>query len=83
MGIIKEVRGKGLLTAIVIDHTRLEGKTAWDLCLKMKEHGVLAKPTHVHIIRLAPPLVISKEDLLKGIDSIRSALKEMPIAPRK
>lgn len=82
-GIIKEVRGKGLLTAIVIDHTRLEGKTAWDLCLKMKEHGVLAKPTHVHIIRLAPPLVISKEDLLKGIDSIRSALKEMPIASRK
>ncbi|QPG76379.1 ornithine aminotransferase [Brettanomyces nanus] len=76
-GIIKEVRGLGLLTAIVIDHTRLQGKTAWDLCLLMKNHGVLAKPTHVHIIRLAPPLVISKEDLLKGVDSIRQALKEL------
>ncbi|VEU19978.1 DEKNAAC100117 [Brettanomyces naardenensis] len=76
-GIIKEVRGLGLLTAIVIDDTRLRGKTAWDLCLLMKDHGVLAKPTHVHIIRLAPPLVISKEDLLAGVDSIRQSLKEI------
>lgn len=76
-GIIKEVRGKGLLCAIVVDHTRLQGKEAWDLCLLMKKYGVLAKPTHVHIIRLAPPLIISKEDLLKGVDAIRKALKEL------
>ena len=44
----------------------------------MKNHGVLAKPTHDNIIRLAPPLVISEEDLLKGVDSIRKSLKELP-----
>ncbi|KAG7861924.1 hypothetical protein KL939_000945 [Ogataea angusta] len=76
-GAIKEVRGKGLLCAIVVDDSKTNGKTAWDLCLKMKDHGVLAKPTHEHIIRLAPPLVISKEDLVKGVDSIRQALKEI------
>ncbi|SMN21966.1 similar to Saccharomyces cerevisiae YLR438W CAR2 L-ornithine transaminase (OTAse) [Maudiozyma saulgeensis] len=73
-GIISEVRGMGLLTAIVIDPSRTNGHTAWDVCLKMRDFGVLAKPTHDHIIRLAPPLVISKEDLDKGIDAIRNAL---------
>ncbi|ODV84723.1 hypothetical protein CANARDRAFT_208050 [[Candida] arabinofermentans NRRL YB-2248] len=77
-GIISEVRGKGLLCAVVIDDSKTDGKTAWDLCLLMKEYGVLAKPTHEHIIRLAPPLVISKEDLLKGVDSIRKALIDLP-----
>ncbi|GMM27931.1 ornithine-oxo-acid transaminase [Martiniozyma asiatica (nom. inval.)] len=77
-GIIKEVRGKGLLTAIVVDNSKTNGKSAWDLCLLMKNYGVLAKPTHEHIIRLAPPLVISKEDLLKGVDSIRKALVDLP-----
>ena len=76
-GIISEVRGKGLLSAIVIDESKTNGKTAWDLCLLMKDHGVLAKPTHDNIIRLAPPLVISEEDLLKGVDSIRKALQEL------
>lgn len=77
-GIIKEVRGLGLLCAVVIDNTKTNGKSAWDLCLLMKKNGVLAKPTHEHIIRLAPPLVISKEDLLKGVDSIRKSLVELP-----
>ncbi|CDO92249.1 unnamed protein product [Kluyveromyces dobzhanskii CBS 2104] len=77
-GVISEVRGKGLLTAIVINPAKANGRTAWDLCLLMKEEGVLAKPTHEHIIRLAPPLVISEEDLLKGVDSIRVSLAKLP-----
>ncbi|KAI5955381.1 CAR2 [Candida jiufengensis] len=77
-GMISEVRGKGLLSAIVIDESKTNGRTAWDLCLLMKNHGVLAKPTHDNIIRLAPPLVISEEDLLKGVDSIKQSLKELP-----
>ncbi|CCK69067.1 ornithine-oxo-acid transaminase KNAG_0B06390 [Huiozyma naganishii CBS 8797] len=76
-GVIAEVRGVGLLTAIVIDQTRTKGKTAWDLCLAMREHGVLAKPTHDNIIRLAPPLVISKEDLLRGCKAIEAALNTL------
>lgn len=81
-GIISEVRGLGLLSAIVIDSSKANGRTAWDLCLLMKDEGVLAKPTHDDIIRLAPPLVISKEDLLKGVESIRSALKKLPTATK-
>ncbi|KAG7193541.1 ornithine aminotransferase [Scheffersomyces spartinae] len=81
-GVISEVRGKGLLSAIVIDDTKTNGRSAWDLCLVMKEKGVLAKPTHDHIIRLAPPLVISEEDLLKGVEVIRESLKELPNAPK-
>ncbi|KAK6201572.1 ornithine aminotransferase [Scheffersomyces amazonensis] len=80
-GIISEVRGKGLLSAIVIDSSKANGRTAWDLCLVMKDHGVLAKPTHDHIIRLAPPLVISEEDLLKGVEVIKKSLAELPNAP--
>ncbi|GME71625.1 unnamed protein product [Ambrosiozyma monospora] len=76
------IRGKGLLTAVVVDDQKTYGKSAWDLCLLMKNYGVLAKPTHEHIIRLAPPLVISKEDLLKGVDSIRKALVDLPTAPK-
>lgn len=72
-GVITEVRGKGLLCAIVIDDSKTKG-TAWDLCLLMKDQGVLAKPTHDNIIRLAPPLVISEEDLLKGVTAIKNAL---------
>lgn len=81
-GIIAEVRGKGLLSAIVIDDTKTNGRSAWDLCLVMKNHGVLAKPTHDHIIRLAPPLVISDEDLLKGVEAIRKSLIELPTAAK-
>lgn len=73
-GIISEVRGLGLLTAIVIDPSKFNNHTAWELCLKMKEFGVLAKPTHDHIIRLAPPLVISKDDLLKGVKAIADSI---------
>ncbi|SSD59697.1 probable Ornithine aminotransferase [Saccharomycodes ludwigii] len=81
-GIISEVRGKGLLTAIVIDPTKSNGRTAWDLCLLMKDEGVLAKPTHDHIIRLSPPLVISKEDLLNGVAVIEKCLKKLPTAEK-
>lgn len=76
-GIISEVRGLGLLTAIVIDPIKFNNKTAWDLCLKMKDFGVLAKPTHDHIIRLAPPLIISEEDLLKGVQAISSSISAL------
>lgn len=81
-GIISEVRGKGLLSAVVIDESKANGRTAWDLCLLMKDHGVLAKPTHDNIIRLAPPLVISEEDLLKGVTSIKKSLVDLPNAPK-
>ena len=76
-GIVSEVRGMGLLLAIVIDPKKFNGKTAWDLCLKTKDYGVLAKPTHEHIIRLAPPLVITEEELLKGADAIDRALTDL------
>ena len=69
---IELVRGKGLLNAIVIRPKN--GKEAWDVCLKMKELGVLAKPTHQHIIRFAPPLVITEEQLREAIDLIKKAI---------
>lgn len=68
---IELVRGKGLLNAVVIRNK--PGKTAWDVCLEMKEHGVLAKPTHGNIIRFAPPLVITEEQLREGIELIKKA----------
>ena len=69
---IEFVRGKGLLNAIVIRPKN--GKEAWDVCLKMKELGVLAKPTHQHIIRFAPPLVITEEQLREAIELIKKAI---------
>lgn len=69
---IELVRGKGLLNAIVIRPKN--GKEAWDVCLKMRDMGVLAKPTHGHIIRFAPALVISEEDLRKAIEIIKEAI---------
>jgi len=74
--LVSNVRGKGLFVAIVIDETKTNGRTAWQLCLLMKERGLLAKPTHENIIRLAPPLVISKEDLARGVGIIKSSLEE-------
>ncbi|EEY20576.1 ornithine aminotransferase [Verticillium alfalfae VaMs.102] len=71
-------RGKGLLNAVVIDESGRNGRTAWDLCILLKEKGLLAKPTHGNIIRFAPPLVISETDLRKAIDTIGEALKELP-----
>lgn len=68
---IELVRGKGLLNAVVIRNK--PGKTAWDVCIEMKEHGVLAKPTHGNIIRFAPPLIITEEQLREGIELIKKA----------
>lgn len=69
---IQEVRGKGLLNAVII--APKNGKEAWDVCVKMKELGVLAKPTHQHIIRFAPPLVITEEQLRDAIAKIKEAI---------
>jgi ornithine--oxo-acid transaminase len=71
---IKAVRGKGLLNAIVIEPR--DGKTAWDLCLKMAENGLLAKPTHGDIIRFAPPLVINEDQINECLGIIAKSLKE-------
>ncbi|KAL4759288.1 ornithine-oxo-acid transaminase [Aspergillus foveolatus] len=76
--IIQTVRGKGLLNAIVIDESKTNGHTAWDLCMLMKEKGLLAKPTHQNIIRLAPPLVITEEEIAKALDIIKAAVAELP-----
>lgn len=70
---IEKVRGKGLLNAVIIRPK--DGKEAWDVCLKMKENGVLAKPTHQHIIRFAPPLVITEDELRDAIDRIKKSIK--------
>jgi ornithine--oxo-acid transaminase len=72
---IELIRGKGLLNAIVIKPTN--GKEAWDVCLKMKENGLLAKPTHQHIIRFAPPLVISKQEILCAVSIIKDSLEQV------
>ena len=72
--IVKLVRGKGLLNAIVINDTE-ESNTAWNLCLEMKDNGLLAKPTHGNIIRFAPPLTITKNQLDDCIKIITNTLK--------
>jgi len=69
---ISLVRGKGLLNAIVIEPKG--DKSAWDVCVKMKDNGVLAKPTHDHIIRFAPPLVINETELHEAIELIRESI---------
>ena len=73
--LIELVRGKGLLNATVIKP--FNGKTAWDVCLKMRDNGLLAKPTHDHIIRFAPPLVINEEQILDAVGIIRRSLEEL------
>jgi ornithine--oxo-acid transaminase len=70
---IELVRGKGLLNAVVIRPKG--GKTAWDVCLAMKDMGLIAKPTHEHIIRFAPPLVITELQLKEAISLIKEAFK--------
>ena len=72
--IVKLVRGKGLLNAIVINDSE-DSDTAWEICLKLKENGLLAKPTHGNIIRFAPPLTINKTQIIKAVDIIISSLK--------
>jgi ornithine--oxo-acid transaminase len=69
------IRGKGLLNAIVI--APKNGVEAWDVCLRMAENGLLAKPTHRHIIRLAPPLVITGDDLREAITIIEKSIKSL------
>jgi ornithine--oxo-acid transaminase len=69
---IELVRGKGLLNAIVIRPKN--GKEAWDVCVKMAENGLLAKPTHQHIIRFAPPLVITEEQLMDALEIIKKSI---------
>jgi ornithine--oxo-acid transaminase len=73
-GMIEIIRGKGLLNAIVIRPRG--GKTAWDVCVAMKDNGLLAKPTHEHIIRFAPPLVIQKDQLAEALEIIRRTLAQ-------
>jgi len=72
---IELVRGKGLLNAIVIKPKN--GKEAWDVCLQMKGNGLLAKPTHQHIIRFAPPLVITEEQIHEAVGIIEKSIKEV------
>ncbi|WP_447767766.1 ornithine--oxo-acid transaminase [Sphingobacterium faecium] len=72
--IITEVRGKGLLNAIVIDSEE-EDDLAWEICLKFKENGLLAKPTHGNKIRLAPPLVMTQEQIEESLKIIEKSLK--------
>lgn len=73
--IVNLVRGRGLLNAIVINDTE-DSSTAWNICMALKENGLLAKPTHGNIIRFAPPLVINKEQLLDCVSIIKNTLKE-------
>ncbi len=97
---ISTVRGKGLFNAIVIDETKTGGHSAWDLCMLMKQKGLLvgralksahlkdseehhadgvkAKPTHSNIIRLAPPLVITEEEIKKALAIMQEAMEELP-----
>ncbi|MDR1414247.1 MAG: ornithine--oxo-acid transaminase [Odoribacteraceae bacterium] len=72
---VELVRGKGLLNAVVIKPK--DGQTAWDVCLKLRDNGLLAKPTHEHIIRFAPPLVITEPELLEAIDIIRDTIEAL------
>lgn len=71
--LIKSVRGKGLLNAIIVNDSP-ESKTAWNLCVLMKENGLLAKPTHGNIIRFAPPLVMNEEQLMDCVSIIEKSI---------
>lgn len=71
--LIKLVRGKGLLNAIVINDTE-ESETAWNICLKLRDNGLLAKPTHGNIIRFAPPLVMTENQLYECIEIIKKTI---------
>ncbi|MEO8568538.1 MAG: aminotransferase class III-fold pyridoxal phosphate-dependent enzyme, partial [Ginsengibacter sp.] len=69
---IKEVRGKGLLNAITISHA--EENAAWKLCMELKENGLLAKPTHGDKIRFAPPLIITRKEVMDCVAIIKKSL---------
>lgn len=73
-----EVRGRGLLNAIVIDASRSKKhRSAWQLCLLLRSRGVLCKPTHVNVVRMTPPLVITEEQLAKGLEITKQALLDL------
>ncbi len=72
---ISVVRGKGLLNAIVIDHSNKDA--AWELCLSLKENGLLAKPTHGDKIRFAPPLTITEKQIMECVEIISDSLKSL------
>lgn len=71
--LVQLVRGKGLLNAIVINDSE-DSSTAWDICMALKENGLLAKPTHGNIIRFAPPLVMTEEELLDCVGIISKTI---------
>ncbi len=71
---IEIVRGKGLLNAVAVKPNN--GKTAWDVCLKLKENGLIAKPTHEHIIRFTPPLIIAEPELMEALEIIKRTFRE-------
>ena len=73
VGIVNLIRGRGLLNAIVINDSE-DSSTAWDICMKLRDNGLLAKPTHGNIIRFAPPLVINESQLLECIDIIEETI---------
>jgi len=71
--LVNLIRGKGLLNALVINDSE-DSSTGWDICLKMKEKGLIAKPTHGNIIRFAPPLVINKKEIDESCQIIRDCI---------
>jgi ornithine--oxo-acid transaminase len=71
---IEIVRGKGLLNAVAVKPNN--GKTAWDVCLKLKENGLIAKPTHEHIIRFTPPLIITEPEMMEALEIIKKTFRE-------
>lgn len=73
--LINQVRGKGLLNAILINDTE-DSSTAWDICIKLRDNGLLAKPTHGNIIRFAPPLVMTEDQLMDCVNIIRKTILE-------
>ena len=76
--LLKSVRGKGLLNAILINDTE-DSSTAWDICLKLRDNGLLAKPTHGNIIRFAPPLVMTEEQIMDCLAIIKKTINEFEI----
>ena len=73
--LLLKIRGKGLLNAIIVNDTE-ESETAWNLCVALKQNGLLAKPTHGNIIRFAPPLVITEEQLMDCVQIIEKTINE-------
>ena len=73
--LVKLIRGKGLLNALVINDSETSS-TAWDICIRMKDNGLIAKPTHGNIIRFAPPLVINREQIDESCQIIKNSILE-------